>query len=149
MEIGIQVATQSITNAKKVQSSATLMEVGIQVAADQSITTPKKVQCSATMEIGIQVVTQSTTGQEEFVVNILGDRFAVNTVFASSDSDVKRWVQQIQKTHRQKLRRRKLIVALNADRSFNYANGRSYSYKLGNVPIQSKTHHFLITKSFP
>lgn len=79
------------------------------------------------MEITIEEFSKEPN---EFVVRVDG-RFTVNTTWADSDSDLKRWIQRIQKIYRKKIRNRSLVVGLCADRSLSYANGTGFYSKLG------------------
>ena len=80
------------------------------------------------MEITIQRVPK----RKDYLVRIDG-RFTITTTWAENETEVKTWVQHIQKIYRLRgSKRRRRVVSLCAERSLNYANGRPI-YEAGNL----------------
>ncbi|EXB60132.1 hypothetical protein L484_013397 [Morus notabilis] len=87
----------------------------------------------------MEVTIQEVPGEHnEFVVRVAA-RFTITATWAEDDSDIKRWIQRIQKIYRPKNRRRSLVVGLCADRSLNYANGTHVSHSTG---VSLKDHPY-------
>ncbi|GMN41272.1 hypothetical protein TIFTF001_010490 [Ficus carica] len=96
------------------------------------------------MEISIERV----ENEDEYMVRVdnINNRFTRTTTYAKSESHTKQWVQHIQRIYRLKLRRRNLVVSLSADRSFNYAKGRSLLTKAKVAKKMEKDHGWLMPK---
>ena len=69
--------------------------------------------------------------QNTYAVHLAGG-ITITTTFARSEAEIKPWVREVNRIYRKKGNRNGIVVGLSAERSFNYAHGKSRFMMIGN-----------------